>query len=77
MVGPVFEHPLSHGVVLFDLCRVLRFRRPVVNGKNSSRVGTHREFTKEPVVGLVVTENPSGTVDAEDDRQWTGGTSGG
>ncbi len=72
MLGSVLEYPLPNRVVLFDLGRVLGFGRAVVDGKYSGSVGAYREFAKQSIVCLVVSENPSGAVDVEHHRQWSG-----
>nr|EIF93086.1 AraC family transcriptional regulator [Streptomyces tsukubensis NRRL18488] len=69
MVGAVVPQPLTDGVILLDLRGVPLLGRPVVDREDAGGPGSDGELPEEAVVGLVVAEDPPGTVDVEDHGQ--------
>lgn len=66
----VLQEPLAHVVVLLYLSGMLRLWNPVVDRKDARRVRAGDRLTENPVVGLLVSEDPARTVDVERYRQW-------
>ena len=68
--------PAGHGVALLDGRGVLGFGGVAVVGEHHRGLRTDGELADEPVVGVVVAEDPAGAVEVDDYRQRPAGALG-
>ncbi|MNN83257.1 hypothetical protein D3C81_2002790 [compost metagenome] len=62
-------NPGQDSINLFNGCRVFGFRREAVFREYDCSASTGCQFPDQPVMGVAVAEDPTRTMDIQNDRQ--------